>query len=399
MKRREFLRSVSAVAASAAVVKRSTATDDLAEPLSDHRIKSVTTRWVDTSWPRPVGRNAVKDKHGQYSKKPIVVLTTDQGVRGWGQVRGTKQAIDAVKDRVTGKTVSELFSPSDSIAAPHLTSLELALHDLAGKILEMPVWKMIATDGRDQPFVTRIYSGMIYFDDLDPAGAPAGIDKLIEECQWDYDYGYRQFKLKIGRGHRWMKPAAKGLQRDIDAVQAIHQRFPNCDILVDANNGYSVDDCIEFLSGVKGVPLFWVEEPFHESVDEYRRLNTWMDANGFGSTYLADGEAKPDAAVLDQLQSDGVLDVRLEDVMSVGFTGWRTMLPRLISENTLASPHAWGCGLKTFYIAHLAAAFGGVPTIEGVTMSDADIDFGENKIQDGNLQVSSEPGFGLKLKN
>ena len=92
---------------------------------------------------------------------------------------------------------------------------------------------MVSQGGRNEPYVTRIYSGMIYFDDLDPPENPAGVDKLIEECQWDYEYGYRQFKVKIGRGNRWMKPASAGMQRDILAVQEIHKAFPDCDILVD----------------------------------------------------------------------------------------------------------------------------------------------------------------------
>ena len=396
MKRREFLTTASALFGSTLAGPLARASDSFTDTLSRHRITGAVSGRVDTSWPRPVGRNAVKGKHGHHSTKPIVTLTTDRGAVGWGQVRGTEKSVRAIKDRVIGASVAELFSVSGSITDPSLTSLELALHDLAGVILDMPVWKMISGNAREEPFVTKVYSGMIYFDDLD---SPAGIDQLIEECRWDYDYGYRQFKVKIGRGHKWMRPAAAGLRRDIDAVRTIHQQFPECDILVDANNGYSVDDCIGFLDGVRDVPLFWVEEPFHETVNDYRRLNAWMDQNGFDKTYLADGEAKPDAAVLDRLQQEGILDVRLEDILSIGFTAWRGLLPELLSKNMLASPHAWGCGLKTFYIAHLAAAFGGVPTIEGVTMSDADVDFGENVIRDGKLQVSSMPGFGLTLKN
>ena len=68
-------------------------------------------------------------------------------------------------------------------------------------------------------------TGMIYFDDLDPIDNPAGIDKVLENCRWDYGYGYRQFKVKIGRGNKWM-PAKAGLERDIDVVNAIHKAFP-----------------------------------------------------------------------------------------------------------------------------------------------------------------------------
>src|SRR5690606_9040882 len=159
--------------------------------------------------------------------------------------------------------------------------------------------------------------------------------------------GYRQFKLKIGRGHKWMQPAAEGLKRDIEAVQTIAAKFPDCDVLVDANNGYTLEDTIEFLEGVEGVKLFWIEEPFHETVDDYRRLHEWMQQNDRTDTYLADGEARPDTPVLEQLQRERVLDIRLEDIVGHGFTPWRTLLADLAAQNVLASPHTWGTGVKT----------------------------------------------------
>ena len=56
--------------------------------------------------------------------------------------------------------------------------------------------------GAIQPETTLCYSGMIYFDDLTPFyNKPAGVDIILKECQFDYDLGYRQFKLKIGRGN------------------------------------------------------------------------------------------------------------------------------------------------------------------------------------------------------
>jgi len=37
----------------------------------------------------------------------------------------------------------------------------------------------------------------------------------------------------------------KGLQRDIEVTKLVHSAFPDCDILVDGNNGFTID---EFLS-------------------------------------------------------------------------------------------------------------------------------------------------------
>ena len=52
----------------------------------------------------------------------------------------------------------------------------------------------------------------------------------------------------------------------------------------------------------------------------------------------------------------------------------------------LASPHAFGSMLKTNYITHIAAAFGNVITIEGVTCFSDQIEFGDYKISNGKIK-------------
>ena len=398
MDRRQFHATVAGAATAACLPSAATADDARQLELGRHKIASIDFRTVNLEWPRVVGRNAVKGVHGRGPHSPVTILTTDQGAVGWGQIRGNHKSVEAIADRVVGQSVSQFFDAPTGVRDEFLLPLDFALHDLAGVILDQPVWKLVGGESRAEPQVAPIYSGMIYFDDLDPPDAPSGVAKLIEECQWDYDYGNRQFKLKVGRGNKWMPPREKGLQRDIEAVRTISEQFPDCDILVDANNGFTVDECVAFLKELEGITLFWIEEPFHETVDDYRKLHGWMQEHGVTGTYLADGEARPDTPVLEQLQREKILDVRLEDIMGLGFTPWRALLPQLIEQGMLASPHTWGSGLKTIYTAHLGAGLGGMPTVEGVTCSHADVDFGENVIRDGKLQVSTAPGFGLTLR-
>ena len=89
--------------------------------------------------------------------------------------------------------------------------------------------------------------------------------------------------------------------------------------------------------------------------------------------------------------------MRLNDICGYGFTKWRTLMPTLKAGGIAASPHTWGSALKTVYTAHLAAAYGNTPTIEGVTSADSDVDFGGNRIVAASLHPSSRPGFGLGL--
>ena len=345
-------------------------------------------------WPRQVGRNSRGGIHGNGpTKQRVCVLHTDQGATGWGQTQGKTGKLEQLLELVKGKPVAELIDPTTGIRSDEYHAIDIPLHDLAGVILDQPVWAMT---GAKKPHLTKVYSGMIYFDDLDPVDNPAGIDKVLENCRWDYDYGYRQFKVKIGRGNKWM-PAKAGLQRDIDVVNAIHKAFPGVDILVDGNNGFTVETMIGFLQGIADVPLFWIEEPFHETVADWTRLRDYLVANGRKETLRADGEAKPDFPVLEELQKDHRLNVRLEDICGHGFTKWRTQMPQLTKQGIGASPHTWGTALKTVYTAHFVGAYGNAPTIEGVTTKGADVDFGENRIIDAQFHPSNQPGFGLSL--
>ena len=394
MHRREFLKS-SATGALAFGAWPIFAAED--SPLNEHRISALEFRSVKLLWPRHVGRNAVLGHHGRGPTASVCILKTDRGAIGWGHHQSSRNAAEDLKDRVVGQPVASLIDPKQGITKADWHPIDVPLHDLAGNILGQPVWKMLAPD-RAEPFVTKVYSGMIYFDDLDPAEKPAGIDKILENCQADVKHGYRQLKVKIGRGHKWM-PAEAGLKRDIDVARAIHEAFPKIEILVDANNGYTVETAIRFLEGIQGIPLFWFEEPFHETVEDWKRLASWMKANGYEKTYRADGEARTDFAVIEKLTKGLTLNLRLDDICGYGFSKWRKLMPKLKEQKVAASPHTWGSGLKTVYTAHFAGAVGNHPTIEGVTCGDDDVDFGENKIVEGQFQPSTKPGFGLTLKS
>ena len=361
-------------------------------PLAEHRLKSAATTSVRLNWPRQVGKNSHLDVHGTGARPMVVQVTTDRGASGWGASRGDAKAVNAAMEKLQGKRLSEIFDPAVGITVPEAAPLDFALHDLAGVILDMPVYKMLGASG---PKATVCYSGMIYFDDLEPPESPAGIEQVMKNCQADIDHGYRQLKVKIGRGYKWM-PKKKGLERDILVTREIARRFPEVEILVDGNDGFTCDEFIEYLEGIGDVKLFWIEEPFRETRKDYARLREWLKENN-RQTLLADGEARPDWKVLEQLFAEKLLDVQLVDIVGHGFTPWRKLLKSLNEQGVKSSPHAWGHLLKSHYVAHLAAGLGGVVTIEGVTCTSEDVDFGDYTLKEGKLAVSESPGFGMKL--
>ncbi len=362
------------------------------QELAKHKIVRGELLEVNFHWPRFVGKNGRIDFHGQHKKSTVLKLYTDQGAMGWGL--SNKQAEELIPV-IVNKKVSDLIIPGVGVTQGLNRSVDFALHDLMGVILNKPVYQLLGSKGNKK---IPVYSGMIYLDELNPENKTKGTDAILENCEWDYNYGYRQLKVKIGRSGRWY-PHAEGLQKDVEIIKLINESYKNrnVELLVDSNDMYSFDDTVMFLEKIGDIPLFWVEEPFREELKAGRNLKQWMNKNGFEKTYYADGEADPDYAVCMQLGKEKIMDVFLDDVFGLGFTGWIKLMPEIKKINMLASPHAWGDRMKSNYITHLSAGLGNIVTIEGVTCLSDDIDYGDYQIENGMIRVSDAPGFGMKL--
>jgi D-galactarolactone cycloisomerase len=394
VERREFIRLSGAAAATGFFSGNLLAAAGIRKTpeLWYHKVEGIKFTTIKLNYPRLVGKNSQLDVHGWGQESGIHILYTDKGASGWGMNRSSQKILEEKSELIIGKTIAELIFPATGVISPELECFDFSLYDLAGRILDKPVYRLL---GKRRPETQLCYSGMIYFDDLEPADKPAGIDKILEECRWDYNYGYRQFKLKIGRGNKWME-REQGLQRDIEVTNLVSSSFPDCGILVDGNNGFTIDEFIRYLEGIRGTRLFWIEEPFHETIEDYAKLHSWLKTHNL-DPLLADGEAKPDDEVLKQLGSQKIVKVYLHDIAGLGFTKWIRFIKEIKSWGLLASPHAWGSAIKTNYITHLSGAFGTTATIEGVTCTSDDVDLTDYKLKRGKLIPSSKPGFGMEL--
>lgn len=354
--------------------------------LADHRLDLVEPLTVRTRYPRVVGRNARLGSHGSGFSTSAVRVRTDQGASGWGVVEGPLAGVEELR----GRPLLDLFAPETGVTDPAALPLDFALHDLAARIEGVPAHQLLGGHG---PSTVPCYSGAIYFDDLDPDEAPRGMAAVLANCAADWAAGFRAFKLKIGRGHRWMEAEA-GFARDIEVTRAVREAYPDARLLVDANNGYTPEQTVTYLEQVADCDLFWVEEPFQEEAGGLRVLRDHLRSTG-SSTLVADGEHDPDEEQLLELAAAGLVDVLLMDVVSYGLTAWRRIMPQLVELGVAASPHAWGMPLKTLYAAQMAAGLGNVLVVEGVPGATDDIDASGYRFVDGDLTVPDGPGFAL----
>ncbi len=373
--------------------------------LANHRIVSIESRRVRDRFPRSVGPNAKGRPVGRGGSNKARIVTTDGGVTGW--CLGGGQKIDPTP--FIGTKVGDMFDVERGISPCVPQWLDKTLHDLAARILELPVWKMLGARGNREVW---LYSGAIYMDDVVPADRPAGVEAVLRACRQDYRAGYRAFKLKIGRGAKWMERRA-GLERDILVTHEVRNAFPDCRILVDANDSYDVDEAAKYITAVADCDLYWIEEAFQENVDDYRRFREALDRVDCDA-FIADGEARREragnnptrfgdysAAFVDRmfhLAEEKLVDIFVMDLDIVGYSRWRRVMPELVAAGITASPHAWMWCLRTHHTAQLAGGVGNIPIVEGIPGTTGGVDTSNYTMRDGKLVLPDSPGFGLELE-
>jgi len=355
---------------------------------ADPIVSSVEFIELAVHYPRTVGRNARLGSHGHGGSCRAAVIGTSTGQTGWGLVEGEPSGAEAM----VGRALSELIDLDLGVRDEQLSWADVALHDLLGIVTDRPVWDLLGARGHR---TVEVYDGAIYFDDLDPDCDPRGPQVVLDNCSADASLGFNDFKLKIGRGNRWMERRA-GDARDIAITRAVRAAWPEARILVDANDGYDLAGICRYLDAVADVGLYWIEEPFGDDADDLAVLRGHLDQVS-PTTLIAEGETDPDVSALLAPVRAGAIDVLLMDVLSYGISRWRRLMPQLDGLPVSASPHAWGRPLKTLYAAQLAAGLGNVGIVEGVPGSTERVDAGNYRFEDGRLTISERPGFGLPV--
>lgn len=361
--------------------------------LERHRIAKVQFYCCRGRYPRLHGKNAIKGYHGFGGQITAVRLTTDRGVSGWGQLSGGIDEAKKAAELLKGRQLTALFRVETGILDGNWKAFDIPLHDLAGRILGIPVCRMINPQAALR---APVYDGAIYMNDIIPDDGPFGVDRVVRECMDDVHMGHTILKVKIGRGHQWMGHD-EGMKRDIEVVRRIREALPGVGLMVDANDGYSPEDAFAFLDGIGDTEIFWFEEPFREEEGKNRLLRSYLKKYR-PRTLIADGESMTDIPLLRDLAQKGLLDVWQPDVCGYGFTNWRALMKEICENGWLASPHAWGNVTKTHYCAHLAAAYPHhIPCVEAVLGSMEGIDLEGYQLENGVLQIPDAPGFGMDL--
>lgn len=387
MHRRQFLQTTAALAlaAPAARAEAEVKTDDLKK----FKVTKITGFQHVCPRPKLVGKNSRLDVHGRQTSENVLRIATNQGVEGIGIGTAKPQAASML----LGRTLDEYWKPGVGVISP-LDRADHALYDLIGKALDVPAWKLFGGKG---PEWVPVYDGSIYFNDLLPEFEKKGVGRLLEEVDMSLQAGHRAFKIKVGRGFKWMEKEA-GFQRDVDVVRAIRKHAgKDIQLMVDANNGFDLETTKKWLDAV-GDELFFIEEMFPEHVEQDLDLKAYLQKKGW-KTLVADGESAREVEHFDPFIKSESLDVLQPDIRAFGLTRqWELSRKAAAKPNIKLAPHNWGSHLGLHMQLILARGIPNFLTAEEDRSTSDLFDTSAFELKEGKARVPDSPGCGLILR-
>jgi glucarate dehydratase len=234
--------------------------------------------------------------HAPFFTRNLLILTDSAGRTGIGEVPGgqkIEQTLNDAAELVVGqpigrwqavlRSVREHFADRDSGGRGQQTfdlrttihacaALESALLDLLGQHLGVPVAALLG-EGQQREAVEML--GYLFFVGdrtktdlpyLAPADEPEEADgwrrvrheealtpqAIVRQAEAAHArYGFNDFKLKGG--------VLRG-EDEVEAIRALHERFPQARITLDPNGGWLLKDAVRLLRDLHGV-LAYAEDP------------------------------------------------------------------------------------------------------------------------------------------
>nr|WP_235001681.1 enolase C-terminal domain-like protein [Halobacillus sp. Marseille-P3879] len=231
--------------------------------------------------------------HAPYFTRNVVIIKDSHGNIGAGEVPGGEEIKETIEEAallLNGKSIGEYknllskvkkeFSSKDTggrgnqtfdlrVTIHAVTALEAALLDLLGKHLGVPAAALLGEGIQRTSIPTLGYlffignrnkTNLPYRDEShaeeewfrlrnEEALTPKKIVRLAEAT---YEkYGFQDFKLKGG--------VLTG-EEEIEAVTALHERFPNARITLDPNGAWSLKEAVRLCKGKEDV-LAYAEDP------------------------------------------------------------------------------------------------------------------------------------------
>jgi D-galactarolactone cycloisomerase len=213
-----------------------------------------------------------------------------------------------------------------------ISGVDMALWDLLGKALGVPVVQLLGGACRDQ---MRAYA----------SGGWADADHIGDQLGGYVARGFDAVKMRIG-------VMDGDVATSVARVQAARRALgPSVEIMVDAHGTYSVSEAKQFCRAVEGANLRWFEEPINadnpRGAAEVRHATTIPIAAGESEFTRFDFRGMIEAGAVDILQPDLAI--------CGGLTEGRRIAELAATYQLELAPHCWGSAFS--FMAGVSLAF------------------------------------------
>jgi O-succinylbenzoate synthase len=201
----------------------------------------------------------------------ILVCLHSEGLTGWGEVVAAEDPSYSPETTETAwHVIREFLAPAmaggdfDSPAAMMASAGWVRGHRMAKAGLEMAAWDLWARKhevslaeeigGERRPVPVGVSIGLQPDDDT-----------LLRRVEGYLLEGYKRIKIKIKPG------------RDVEMLRGVRERFPEADLMADANSAYTLADA-DRLAELDELRLMMIEQPLsHEDMAEHARLQERLE--------------------------------------------------------------------------------------------------------------------------
>ncbi|MFC7215646.1 mandelate racemase/muconate lactonizing enzyme family protein [Saliphagus sp. GCM10025334] len=339
----------------------------------------------------------------------LVRVYTDAGIVGTGEAywgAGVAELVERMKpflqgenpldiDRLTEHMVQKM-SGEGSLAGVTVTAIsgiEIALHDLAGKILEVPAYQLLGGKYRDE---MRVYCDCHTEEEADPIACADEAERVVDELGYDA----LKFDLDVPSGHE--KDRANRHLRDVEIehkasiVEAVTEAVGHkADVAFDCHWTFSAGSAKRLARRLEEYSVWWLEDPVppenHDVQREVSQSTTTPITVGenvyrkHGQRRLLEGQAV-DIIAPDLPKVGGMRETRkIADLADMYYVP--------VAMHNVASPVA------TMAAAHVGAA---IPNSLAVEYHSYELGWWddlveETVIEEGYIDIPEEPGLGVTL--
>ena len=334
---------------------------------------------------------------------PFVFIHTDEGVTGIGecfrrQPSITKSVIENVlAPSIIGKNPVQTESRFRDMAQAGnaleiggaiwigIAGLDIAMWDLRGKALGLPIYELLGGKVREQ---MPVYASSMKRD-MTPLEEAKRAVSFVEK-------GYSAYKLHSAVPGKIDDPADQTINTVSEVRKAVGD---NIDILVDVNGAYSVHNSIEIGKQLEELGVFHFEEPRpHYDLDGLAQVSDAL------TIPIASGEMIYSFYEYRDLMLRGRIDIVQPDIVKT--PGFTTLIKIAHMAEAIGVPitcHNTQPTISTVAHAHFVVATQGVPykqeyNIEHISIRDENPILAEPlNIKDGLMDVPDGPGLGVEL--